>query len=219
MLGEDNAGQGLGKSKIDDNILNILKGNIKAEDAIKEDKMEKVGRIFDEDNASSFSDDSVDSVSEDYDSFGDIGTIQFDANDFGSRNNDGESFQSNYGAKSMDDNFKYGLSDRSEFEDIGEDGDKQSLGLNIDFGGGLHSNDLGLGEKTSYIKEDYGARETNFRVTLGGQNNDSTGGRRLGEPEGGTGGRLGQQIIGGWDYRTLPNKMLELVKNMVSMKQ
>ena len=220
MLGEDNVGQGLGKSKIDDNILNILKGNIKAEDAIKEDKMEKVGKIFDEDNASSFSDDSVDSISEDYDSFGDIGTIQFDANDFGSRNdNDRESFRSNYGAKGMDDNFKYGLSDRSEFEDIGEDGDKQSLGLNIDFGGGLHSNDLGLGEKTSYIKEDYGARETNFRVTLGGQNNDSTGGRRLGEPEGGTGGRLGQQIIGGWDYRTLPNKMLELVKNMGNMKQ
>ena len=60
MLGEDNVAQGLGKSKIDDNILNILKGNIKAEDAIKEDQMDKVGKIFD-DNVSSFGEDSVDS--------------------------------------------------------------------------------------------------------------------------------------------------------------
>ena len=37
-----------GKSKIDDTILNILKGNIKAEDAIREDQMEKVAQIFDE---------------------------------------------------------------------------------------------------------------------------------------------------------------------------
>ncbi|MBQ7708042.1 MAG: hypothetical protein IJT72_09720 [Lachnospiraceae bacterium] len=217
MLGEDNMEQSTGKTRIDDTILNILKGNIKAEDAIKEEQMEKVSQIFDEDSLNVDEEES----SEEFDSFGDIGTIQFDADEFRNRNelDQVNLSESNYGAKGFDDDLKYGLRDRSEFEDIGEDSDKPSLGLNIDFGGGLHSNDLGLGETTSYIKEDYGARDTNFRVTLGNQNSDSTGGRRLGEPEGGTGGRLGQQVIGGWDYRTLPNKMLELVKNMGNMKQ
>lgn len=30
---------------------------------------------------------------------------------------------------------------------------------------------------------------------------------------------LGETHIGAWDYRTLPNKMLELVKNVGDMKQ
>lgn len=30
---------------------------------------------------------------------------------------------------------------------------------------------------------------------------------------------LGEREIGAWDYRTLPNKMLELVKNVGDMKQ
>lgn len=30
---------------------------------------------------------------------------------------------------------------------------------------------------------------------------------------------LGERMIGAWDYRTLPNKMLELCKNVGDMKQ
>lgn len=30
---------------------------------------------------------------------------------------------------------------------------------------------------------------------------------------------LGERELGAWDYRTLPNKMLELVKNVGDMKQ
>lgn len=30
---------------------------------------------------------------------------------------------------------------------------------------------------------------------------------------------LGERTVGVWDYRTLPNKMLELVKNVGDMKQ
>lgn len=234
MLDNENMDQGAGKSKIDDTILNILKGNIRAEDAIREEQMEKVAHIFD---------DTDESVSEGLENYGssededldDIGLINFDnygdrselgggdsfrADSYGSDSFGREDYsESNYGAKGRDNDLKYGLRDRSEFEDIGDDEERPSLGLNIDFGGGLHSHDLGLGEKTSYIKEDYGARESNFRVTLSNQDNDNLGGRRLGEPEPGTGGRLGQQLLNAWDYRTLPNKMLELVKNMGNMKQ
>lgn len=235
MLDNDNMEQDAGKNKIDDTILNILKGNIRAEDAIREEQMEKVAHIFD---------DTDESVSEGLENYGnsddedldDIGLINFDGYKErtelggGSLYEDGFSSQqgfsargdypeSNYGAKGRDNDLKYGLRDRSEFEDIGDDEDRPSLGLNIDFGGGLHSHDLGMGEKTGYIKDDYGARDSNFRVTLNNQDNDSAGGRRLGEPEPGTGGRLGEQLLNAWDYRTLPNKMLELVKNMGNMKQ
>ncbi len=48
-----------------------------------------------------------------------------------------------------------------------------------------------------------------------------TGGPKLGEDfYTGTGGKLGQtDNAGKWDYRTLPNKMLELVKNTGDMHQ
>ena len=240
MLDNDNMA---GKSKIDDTILNILKGNIKAEDAIREEQMEKVAQIFDDDESVSEGSDNYDN-SEDED-LDDIGLINFD--NYGDRSElgGGDSFrgdsfgsdsygrddysaglssgddypESNYGARGRDNDLKYGLRDRSEFDDIDDEEDRPSLGLNLDFGGGLHSNDLGLGEKTGYIKDDYGARDSNFRVTLSNQDNDNSGGRRLGEPEPGTGGRLGEQLLNAWDYRTLPNKMLELVKNMGNMKQ
>ncbi len=233
MLDNENMDQGLGKNKIDDTILNILKGNIRAEDAIKEEQMEKVAHIFDNDTDDTPSEDTESDRVSDYENLDDIGLINFDSygerselgggrDDYslGSDMSEREAYsQSNYGARGQDSELKYGLRDRSEFDDIGDEEDRPSLGLNIDFGGGLHSENLGLGEKTSYIKSDYGARESNFRVTLSNPNEDTSGGRRLGEPEPGTGGRLGEQLLNAWDYRTLPNKMLELVKNMGNMKQ
>ena len=227
-----------GKSKIDDTILNILKGNIKAEDAIREDQMEKVAQIFDESEDNSEPAERY-AQSDEADT-GDIGLINFDGfgertelgggdsyerdsysdSNYGGSNYDSSDYgASNYGARGQDSDLKYGLRDRSEFDDIGEDEDRPTLGLNIDFGGGLNSNDHGLGEKSGYIKDDFGARDSNFRVTLGNNDGGMSGGRRLGEPEPGTGGRLGQQLLNAWDYRTLPNKMLELVKNMGNMKQ
>lgn len=86
--------------------------------------------------------------------------------------------------------------------------EKNSLGL--DFGKGLRdSGDLGLGSNDFF--------ESKFRVTLADEKYKS--GRKLGDPEYVSGGKLGEQIVGKWDYRTLPNKMLELVKNLGNMKQ
>ncbi|MBQ8913149.1 MAG: hypothetical protein IJ054_03800 [Lachnospiraceae bacterium] len=228
MLENDNME---GKNKIDDTILNILKGNIKAEDAIREEQLEKVERIFDDDSSENYGGNDITDDSDDiglinFDGFGDRSELgrgdSYESDDYslgsGLSSRD-EYSESNYGSRGQDSDLKYGLRDRSEFDDIDDEEDRPTLGLNIDFGGGLHSSDLGLGEKTGYIKEDYGARESNFRITLSNKDSDSTGGRRLGEPEPGTGGRLGQELLNAWDYRTLPNKMLELVKNMGNMKQ
>ena len=224
-----------GKNKIDDTILNILKGNIRAEDAIREEQLEKVEKIFDDDAPSddlinNYSDDDSDDIGLiNFDDFGDRSELSgmdsyrsesFENDDFSSGLSSRDDYsESNYGSRGRDNDLKFGLRDRSEFDDINNEEERPSLGLNIDFGGGLHSSDHGLGEKAGYIKDEYGARESNFRITLSNKDKDTSGGRRLGEPEPGTGGKLGQELLYAWDYRTLPNKMLELVKNMGNMKQ
>ncbi|MBQ9233368.1 MAG: hypothetical protein IJ167_04945 [Lachnospiraceae bacterium] len=120
---------------------------------------------------------------------------------FGSRESDygqgSNEFKVELGAREEFSSSEYGSEDDTEKE-------QPSLGLNIDFGSGF--------------SDDFDDGESGFKISMA-KDKDSSGGRKLGEPEPGTGGRLGQQLLNAWDYRTLPNKMLELVKNMGNMKQ
>ena len=98
-----------GKNKIDDTILNILKGNIRAEDAIREEQLEKVEKIFDDDAPS---DDLINNYSDD--DSDDIGLINFD--DFGDRSE--LSGMDSYRSESFEnDDFSSGLSSRDDYSE------------------------------------------------------------------------------------------------------
>ncbi|MBQ8924226.1 MAG: hypothetical protein IJ053_05465 [Lachnospiraceae bacterium] len=216
MLGDENNSD---KSKIDDTILNILKGNVNAVDAINEEvENQRQASFF------SFDDDYVDET--DYEAEYEASHAE-ELREFAAKQekerkaSEKEAYdrqaeygfdnrESNYGHGSED--FKVELGAREEFsnpdyaDEYGaeDETEQPSLGLNIDFGSGF--------------RDDFDDGESGFKISLA-KDNDSSGGRKLGEPEPGTGGRLGKQLLNAWDYRTLPNKMLELVKNMGNMKQ
>ncbi|MBQ9610622.1 MAG: hypothetical protein IJV15_14410 [Lachnospiraceae bacterium] len=216
MIGNENSSD---RAKIDDTILNILNGNVNAVDAINEEvENQRQASFF------SFDDDYVDDT--DYEAEYEASHADelrefaeklekekkaseketYDrSEEFGFDNQ-----ESNYGSHREE--FKVELGAREEFtgsdyEDdynTDEEAEQPSLGLNIDFGSGF--------------RDDFDDGESGFKISLA-KDKDSSGGRKLGEPEPGTGGRLGKQLLNAWDYRTLPNKMLELVKNMGNMKQ
>ncbi|MBR1816310.1 MAG: hypothetical protein IJ763_06375 [Lachnospiraceae bacterium] len=215
MLGEDNTSD---KSKIDDTILNILKGNVNAVDAINEEvENQRQASFF------SFDDDYVDDTDyeAEYEASHADELREFEKKQESERKaaeKEDYDRQAEYGFDNQESNygyhgeaFKVDLT-REEFSestyddeyDTEDETEKPSLGLNIDFGGGFSD---GFDDESS-----------SFKISLA-KEKDSTGGRKLGEPEPGTGGRLGNQLLNAWDYRTLPNKMLELVKNMGNMKQ